>query len=328
MPALPPSSDFTGASVTEGQFKTALTSLRGFLADLLGTTGTQAAALAALGSLSGSKTVKSANYTVVAADRGKVIECTATLTLSFSAAATLGDAFSFIIMNSGSGTVTLDPSGSETIDDKATITVAAGKSVLVVGNGAEFYTVGADSGGGGAGIEFFTSSGSFTVPEGVTSVKVTVVGGGGGGSDGSAATSGGTSSFGAHCSATGGAGAPNVSTTSSPGSGGTGSGGDINVTGQRGVKIRVNSVSSTNSRENALGGSSPAFGAGQGGEVIITNAGNAALCGGSAGGMAVKKITGLTPGESITVTIGSAGANNTGGFGDVAPTAGIVVVEY
>ena len=187
MPALPPSSDFTGAAVTEGQFKTALTSLRGFLADLLGTTGTQAAALAALGALSGSQTSKSSNYTVVAADRGKVIECTATLTLSLTAAATLGGAFPFLVMNSGSGTVTIDPSGSETIDDKTTISVAAGKSVLVVCNGAEFYTVGADSGGGWlGGMQVFTSSGTFTVPEGVTKVKVTVVGGGGNGGAGGA----------------------------------------------------------------------------------------------------------------------------------------------
>lgn len=47
--ALPPSADFTGSGVTEGGFKTALTSMRAFLADLLGTTGVQADALTALG---------------------------------------------------------------------------------------------------------------------------------------------------------------------------------------------------------------------------------------------------------------------------------------
>lgn len=47
--ALPPSADFTGSGVTEGGFKTALTQLRAFLADLLGTTGVQADALTALG---------------------------------------------------------------------------------------------------------------------------------------------------------------------------------------------------------------------------------------------------------------------------------------
>ena len=47
--ALPPSADFTGSGVTEGGFKTALNSMRAFLADLLGTTGVQADALTALG---------------------------------------------------------------------------------------------------------------------------------------------------------------------------------------------------------------------------------------------------------------------------------------
>jgi len=46
--ALPPSTDFTGASVTEGQFKTALGALRTFLSDLLGADGVPATARAAL----------------------------------------------------------------------------------------------------------------------------------------------------------------------------------------------------------------------------------------------------------------------------------------
>lgn len=47
--ALPPATDFTGAAVTEGQFKTALTSLRTFLAELLGADGSVATALGTLG---------------------------------------------------------------------------------------------------------------------------------------------------------------------------------------------------------------------------------------------------------------------------------------
>lgn len=119
--------------------------------------------------------------------------------------------------------------------------------------------------------QVFTSNGTFTVPAGVTKAKVTVVGGGGGGyatdtaslqpaggggggatihfitglipgdtiavtigsggtgglQGGSAATSGGTSSFGSYCSATGGAAA--VSNT--PGDGGVGSNGSLNIPG-------------------------------------------------------------------------------------------------
>lgn len=47
--ALPPATDFTGAAVTEGQFKTALTSLLTYLADLLGSDGLPLTALGRLG---------------------------------------------------------------------------------------------------------------------------------------------------------------------------------------------------------------------------------------------------------------------------------------
>jgi hypothetical protein len=122
--------------------------------------------------------------------------------------------------------------------------------------------------GGFSNMQVFTSSGTFTVPAGVTKVKVTVVGGGGGGGNGSGAngnrgsggggggaaikiisgltptstvtvtvgsggaavSAGGTSSFGAHCSATGGgAGVTNSSYTTVRG--GVGSGGDLNISG-------------------------------------------------------------------------------------------------
>lgn len=49
MPALPAATDFTGATVTEGQFKTAITSLRDFLSGLLGADGTASTALNTLG---------------------------------------------------------------------------------------------------------------------------------------------------------------------------------------------------------------------------------------------------------------------------------------
>ena len=123
---------------------------------------------------------------------------------------------------------------------------------------------------GGRG-QVFTTVGSgtpFTVPTGVTAVKVTVIGGGGNGGTvtgtGSAGGGGGgggvsiefvtgltpgdavtvtvggaagTSSFGAFCSATGGATAATVTagaTNGAGGAGGAGSGGDINISGGAG----------------------------------------------------------------------------------------------
>lgn len=141
--ALPPSTDFTGASITEGGFKTAITALRTFLATLLGTDeSNKVAALTALGALMNSGLTKTGAYTIVANDKGKVIRCNGTFTLSITAAATLADGFAFAVLNEGSGTITIDPNGSELIDGATTKALAAGKLAIVYCNGSGFTTVG------------------------------------------------------------------------------------------------------------------------------------------------------------------------------------------
>lgn len=89
---------------------------------------------------------KSSAYTVVATDNMTVIRCTAAMTLSLTAAATLGNGFRFVVM-AASGDVVIDPTGAETVDDAATLTVVSGTSVELFCDGDEFYTA---SGGGGA----------------------------------------------------------------------------------------------------------------------------------------------------------------------------------
>lgn len=88
---------------------------------------------------------KSAGYTVVAGDRGRLIEATAALTLSLTAAATLGAGFVFTVRASG-GNVTIDPNGSETVDGGATLTVHEGSSAVVVCDGSAFHTSGPAAG--------------------------------------------------------------------------------------------------------------------------------------------------------------------------------------
>jgi hypothetical protein len=46
--------------------------------------------------------------------------------------------------------------------------------------------------------------------------------------------------------------------------------------------------------------------------------------GGGGGGTAIKYLTGLTPGNTLTITIGAGGAPNGGGTG----SAGAVIIEY
>jgi len=131
MTSLPEASAFTGGTITEAQFKTAITNQRSYLAGLLGTDGLPATALAALGSLAGQYVAKTGAYTVTTSDRGKVINCTGTFTLSLPAAATAGPGFSLLVKNAGSGTITLDPSGAELVDGAATLALAAGRGVLL-----------------------------------------------------------------------------------------------------------------------------------------------------------------------------------------------------
>jgi hypothetical protein len=68
MATLPPSSDFTGASVTEGGFKSAITTLRSYLNDLFGSdSSNKALARETLQVPISGTTAKTGTYTAVAA---------------------------------------------------------------------------------------------------------------------------------------------------------------------------------------------------------------------------------------------------------------------
>jgi len=93
---------------------------------------------------------KTALYTVLAADRGKLIDCTSgTFSLTFTAAATLGDGWFCYVRNSGSGIITLDPNSTELIDGASTITLAAGESCAVQCTGTALKSIGKTVSGGG-----------------------------------------------------------------------------------------------------------------------------------------------------------------------------------
>lgn len=86
---------------------------------------------------------KNANYTLIANDRASTVVSTGgAITFAFTAAATLGGGWIVLVRNSGTGTLTLNPNGAETIDGAATKALAATESCLVICNGSAFYTVG------------------------------------------------------------------------------------------------------------------------------------------------------------------------------------------
>ena len=327
MTAIPAKSAFTGASVTEGDFKTSLETLIDYLTGMLGSSGTQAAALQSLGALGGTITTISTDRTVVAADRGKIFSCIGWRLISLTSAATLGSGFVVAFVNADSGVCTIDPVGSETVNGNATWTLNAGDSVALVSNGVNWLVVAGyikPATPKQSGMQAFTSNGTFYVPDGVTRVKVTVVGGGAGGGDvrggggagisiknisgltpgaaiavtvgaaGSGRLNGNSSSFGGYCTANGGF---------ANGNGGTATGGDINLSGGLGGPIQANAFSGG----GGAGGASGTFGIGYG----PMGSGGAGMFGSGGDGNA-----------------SASGYGNGGGGGALSGSPGIVIVEW
>jgi len=174
--------------------------------------------------------------------------------------------------------------------------------VTVVGGGGGGGTanitsrIGGSGAAGGTAIEFIDVSST-------SSETVTIgAGGTGGSSGGNAGVTGGTSSFGAFCSATGGTGGKACTGPNSAAStGGTGVGGDVNISGGDGHVM--NNASATNTYDGGQGGAS-FFGGGGASGIDAATAGLDASAYGAGGG---------------------AGASNSGVGGDGA--SGIVIVE-
>jgi len=84
---------------------------------------------------------KTGAYTVVAGDLGSIINCTSgTFSVSYTAAATLGSGFHNWVWNSGTGVITIDPNGAETVDGKSTLVLRQGEGVQVVCDGTNLKT--------------------------------------------------------------------------------------------------------------------------------------------------------------------------------------------
>src|SRR6185312_1630745 len=80
--------------------------------------------LSAFGKVAGGVTSVSDDYTVLASDQGKLIKATvASKTITTPAAATVGAAFRFGILNNSDGDIPPDPNASETIDGLSTLTI-------------------------------------------------------------------------------------------------------------------------------------------------------------------------------------------------------------
>jgi hypothetical protein len=83
------------------------------------------------------------NFTLGATDRGATYVWTGALgTVALPAAASLTNGWYVNIRNNGTGDLTIDPSGGETINGDSTLTLAIEDSCTVVTDGTTWYTVG------------------------------------------------------------------------------------------------------------------------------------------------------------------------------------------
>ena len=112
---------------------------------------TNAAALAGLGIKAIATTLNQSmpvdtfntNYTTGSSDRAKVLVWNGGAgTLSLASAPAVGADWFVNVRNSGSGDLTINPDGTETINGNATLVLAPGDSCIVVTDGIEFWTIG------------------------------------------------------------------------------------------------------------------------------------------------------------------------------------------
>jgi hypothetical protein len=83
------------------------------------------------------------SYTAGVGDRAHMINWVgASGTLSLTSSATLGDDWFLYVRNNGTSALTVDPSGSETINSATTLVMNPGDSAMIICDGSSFYTVG------------------------------------------------------------------------------------------------------------------------------------------------------------------------------------------
>ena len=321
----------------------------GTVGNVLTSTGSAWASSALPSGSSLKRSARTSNTILGTADQGYWIDVTSgTFTQTFTAAATLGDGWWCYYGNSGTGAVTLDPNGSETIDGLTSFVVYPNeiRAIQCTGTAFNSFVVNAFD-------TTFTSTTSVVIPPGYLQLKVDAVGGGGGGgtgvvnasgsdrhgpgaggggtrvitvtsvptvgssvtatvgAGGSAGVAGGNSSFNNVIAYGGGAGAGG-STVYAQFGGGAGGGGMLGVGGNGLNNVAPNNTIGVGGAPTTLttsGASNVSFGGGNGGS-------GSAIYGGGGGGTAY--LTGADGGGSLYGPAGGGGGSGMDGVGVTA----------
>ena len=87
--------------------------------------------------------VSTSPYALSNTDRGEVFVWTGALgTMTLPAASGVGNGWFVHVRNGGTGTLTIDPAASETINDASTLALTPGDSAVIFTDGTEWWTVG------------------------------------------------------------------------------------------------------------------------------------------------------------------------------------------
>lgn len=123
------------------------------------------------------KVTRTSNTVLTGGNSGNWISITSgTFTQTFDPCANLGSTWFVYLENAGTGDITLDPSGSETIDGLTSYIMYPGEVRLIQSDGVSLTSIVI-----GGFLKTFTSSGTFTKPPGYASFSGLLWGGGGGG---------------------------------------------------------------------------------------------------------------------------------------------------
>lgn len=90
---------------------------------------------------------QTSGFTAVTTDSGKLFSCSGTFTVDFSSASAVGNGWAVTIHNVGTGVITLDPNGAETINGITTLALLPGDVVFVYSDGSNLQALFMNGGG-------------------------------------------------------------------------------------------------------------------------------------------------------------------------------------